>query len=87
MDVNLSGIVDVRELRKKFIELGLDGRIKTVREIVNFIDANNSGQLDFEEFFALMTQREMQGAQLTKFKNIFKNRVVSHFSSKHITTA
>ena len=87
MDVNLSGIVDVRELRKKFIELGLDGRIKTVREIVNFIDANNSGQLDFEEFFALMTQRDMQGAQLTKFKNIFKNRVVSHFSSKHITTA
>ena len=43
MDVNLSGIIDIRELRKKFIELGLDGRIKTVREIVNFIDANNSG--------------------------------------------
>jgi Ca2+-binding EF-hand superfamily protein len=87
MDVNRSGIVDVRELRKKFIELGLDGRIKTVREIVNFIDANNSGQMDFEEFFTLMSQRHMQGAELTKFKNIFKNRLVSNSSSKHIMMA
>ena len=62
MDVNLSGIIDIRELRKKFIELGLDGRIKTVKDLVSFIDANNSGQMDFEEFFTLMTQRGMQGS-------------------------
>jgi Ca2+-binding EF-hand superfamily protein len=49
----------VKELRNKFIELGLDGRINAVKEIVAVIDSNNSGQMDFEEFLSLMTQRQM----------------------------
>ena len=39
------------------IELGLDGRINTVKEIIKVIDSNNSGEMDFEEFYSLMTQR------------------------------
>jgi len=27
IDINGSGVIDVKELRQKFIELGLDGRI------------------------------------------------------------
>ncbi len=59
IDGNGSGIIDVKELRSKFIELGLDGRINKVKEIVGLIDSNNSGQMDFDEFLALMTQRSI----------------------------
>lgn len=77
IDGNGSGVIDVHELKRKFIELGLDARVNNIKDMISVIDNNNSGQLDFDEFSKLMTTSSMiTGAELAKFKNIFQKKIV-----------
>jgi len=42
LDGNHSGQVDMNELKKIFISLGLDGRNTQIREMLQLLDDNNS---------------------------------------------
>ncbi len=42
IDKNLSGKIDVKELKETFIRIGLDGRQTQMTEIMGILDNNNS---------------------------------------------
>ena len=44
------------------------------------LDNNNSNQIDFEEFLDLMTTTMILGNELTRFKNYFRNKMVSSYN-------
>ena len=77
LDGNHSGQVDLKELKKVFISLGLDGRQSSMYEVMDLIDDNNSQNLDFNEFVRFMTSPMITGQHLGNLKKHFKNKMVS----------
>lgn len=48
-----------------------------IREIFHRLDNNNSYGIEFDEFLEMMTATMILGNDLTKFKNYFRNKMVS----------
>ena len=50
--LDLQGLLDTEEMKVLFVQLGLDLTPAQVELIMKEIDADDSGEIDFEEFFS-----------------------------------
>ena len=51
------GTIDPKELKAAMTSLGFEAKNQTIYQMIADLDADGSGQIDFEEFLNLMTAR------------------------------
>jgi len=56
-DDDKSGSIDISELKSAMANLGLDSKNAQVSQMVNDLDADGSGSIDFEEFLNMLTAK------------------------------
>ncbi len=56
-DSDHSGTIDTAELKQALSNLGIDAKNQTLQNMMNDIDKNQSGTIDFNEFIELMTAK------------------------------
>ena len=56
-DTDHSGTIDTEELKQALSNLGIDAKNQTLQNMMNDIDKNQSGTIDFNEFIELMTAK------------------------------
>lgn len=59
LDNDKSGSIDPNELKAAFDSLGLDVKDKVLYQILSELDKDNSGLIEFGEFFALCTAKRV----------------------------
>jgi len=73
-DTDRSGTIDVQEFKDALNNLGLDDNNGAFVQLLDNIDANKSGKVDFDEFVNLLT---VHGSDLTTKEDL--ERVFSYF--------
>ena len=56
-DSDHSGTIDTEELKQALSNLGINAKNQTLQNMMNDIDKNQSGTIDFTEFIELMTAK------------------------------
>ena len=56
-DTDHSGTIDTEELKQALSNLGIDAKNQTLQNMMNDIDKNQSGTIDFDEFIQMMTAK------------------------------
>ena len=56
-DSDKSGEIDTSELKQALNNLGIDAKNQTLQNMINDIDKNASGTIDFDEFIEMMTAK------------------------------
>ena len=56
-DSDHSGTIDTEELKQALSNLGIDAKNQTLQNMMNDIDKNQSGTIDFDEFIEMMTAK------------------------------
>jgi Ca2+-binding EF-hand superfamily protein len=56
-DTDKSGEIDTDELKQALSNLGIDAKNQTLQNMINDIDKNSSGTIDFDEFIDMMTAK------------------------------
>ena len=56
-DSDHSGTIDTEELKQALGNLGIDAKNQTLQNMMNDIDKNQSGTIDFDEFIEMMTAK------------------------------
>merc|ERR1712222_104736 len=62
-DGDKSGQVDVAELKEALSNIGLTTESATLNNIMDSLDADHSGEVDFDEFFNLLATKASIGNQ------------------------
>ena len=65
IDLNKNGTLDLFEMKKAILDLGLDGRNALIKEIFWRLDNDMSREIDFAEFLEMMTSPMILGNDLT----------------------
>lgn len=60
------------ELKSAMVSLGFDTRNKAVFDMITELDKDQSGQIDFQEFFDLMTHRVSTKDSRESLNKVFK---------------
>ena len=71
-DADLSGAISVAELISSFKSLGFDEKHEAVMEMLKEIDTNGDGELDFNEFFTLLTAKMSTETPKEEIEKVFK---------------
>merc|ERR1712151_146908 len=71
-DADLSGMISVSELIACFKKLGFDEKHGAVTEMLQDIDQDGNGEIDFGEFFALMTMKFSKDTPREDIEKVFK---------------
>ena len=53
-DKNVDGIIDYKDLKEVFVELGTDITIENCKRLIQMYDTDGDGKLGFNEFVAFM---------------------------------
>jgi len=69
-DEDLSGTISVAELSKVFAALGEDIETDVLERLVEQVDENNSGALEWEEFVAMFADFKSAHSRMAKFMNV-----------------
>jgi Ca2+-binding EF-hand superfamily protein len=81
-DSDGSGVLDPRELKQAFTDLGFSGENKFVYQILAELDEDQSGGIDFGEFLRLATAKIGEKDSRVEIDKVFKafdpNRSVTH---------
>ena len=56
-DTDGSGSIDPKELRAAMQSLGFEAKNQTIYQMINDLDKNRNGNIDFDEFLDMMTAR------------------------------
>jgi Ca2+-binding EF-hand superfamily protein len=71
-DTDKSGAIDIDELRTALKNLGIDAKNQTLTNMLNDLDKNKSGQIDFEEFIDMMTAKISDRDTKEDLQKVFK---------------
>merc|ERR1712032_524143 len=69
-DGDKSGQVDVAELKEALSNIGLTTESATLNNIMDSLDADHSGEVDFDEFFNLLATKASIGESEADLKQI-----------------
>merc|ERR1712032_1670043 len=69
-DGDKSGQVDVAELKEALSNIGLTTESATLNNIMDSLDADHSGEVDFDEFFNLLATKASIGESEADLKKI-----------------
>ena len=70
-DSDGSGTIDPAELKSAMQSLGFEAKNQTIYQMISDLDADGSGQIDFEEFLHLMTARVSDKDTRENIRKIF----------------
>ena len=70
-DSDGSGEIDTDELKQALSNLGIDAKNQTLQNMINDIDKNNSGTIDFDEFIEMMTAKMSDKDTREDLKKVF----------------
>lgn len=71
-DTDKGGSIDPKELKDAMNTLGLEARNQTIYQMINDLDADNSGAIEFREFLDLMTARMSDRDSKEDIRKVFK---------------
>ena len=71
-DANNDGTITVRELGQAMRQLGQDPTDEELADMINEVDADGNGTLDFDEFCNLMARNIKEGNPEAELKEKFK---------------
>ena len=74
-DEDLSGTISVAELSKVFAALGEDIEMDVLKKLVEEVDENNSGALEWDEFVGMFADFKVDHSRTAKFSNVLKKLV------------
>ena len=81
-DKDKSGSIDPKELKDVLESLGFEAKSQTVYQMIESLDVDRDGKIEFNEFLALMTAKKSEQQSrpyLQKMFNIFKDDPKSEF--------
>ena len=70
-DTDKSGEIDTDELKQALSNLGIDAKNQTLQNMINDIDKNQSGTIDFDEFIDMMTAKMSDKDTREDHKKVF----------------
>ncbi|ETO17697.1 calmodulin [Reticulomyxa filosa] len=70
-DQNNDGEITTQEIGKVMTKIGLDVNEEELRDIMNDLDTNGDGHMDFDEFVGMMDRRMSIGSQIDEMKLTF----------------
>ena len=79
-DADLSGQISVQELVSCFKKLGFDEKHGAVTEMLTDIDNDGNGEIDFSEFFALMTMKFSKDTPREDIEKVFNDMLKNYVS-------
>merc|ERR1712054_185206 len=71
-DTDSSGSIDPKELKEAMNSLGLEARNQTIYQMILDMDADGSGDIDFEEFLNLMTAKMSDRDTREDIRKVFR---------------
>ena len=71
-DSDHSGTIDTEELKQALSNLGIDAKNQTLQNMMNDIDRNQSGTIDFDEFIEMMTAKMSDKDTREDLKKVFE---------------
>merc|ERR1712224_56811 len=71
-DTDASGQIDPKELREAMNSLGLEARNQTIYQMILDMDADGSGDIEFEEFLNLMTAKMSDRDTREDIRKVFR---------------
>lgn len=70
-DTDKSGQIDTEELKQALKNLGIDAKNQTLNNMMADLDADNSGEIDFDEFINMMTAKMSDRDTREDLKKVF----------------
>ena len=70
-DTDKSGEIDTDELKQALSNLGIDAKNQTLQNMINDIDKNQSGTIDFDELIDMMTAKMSDKDTREDLKKVF----------------
>jgi Ca2+-binding EF-hand superfamily protein len=70
-DTDKSGQIDTEELKQALKNLGIDAKNQTLNNMMADLDADNSGEIDFDEFINMMTAKMSDRDTKEDLKKVF----------------
>merc|ERR1719498_628064 len=86
-DADGSGTIDPKELKAAMQSLGFEAKNQTIYQMINDIDKDKSGEIDFEEFLDMMTAKmsdKDSKEDITKVFNLFDDDKTGKISIKNL---
>ena len=71
-DDDKSGAIDISELKAAMANLGLESKNAQVAQMVNDLDADGSGSIDFEEFLNMLTAKVTKKETRADVEKVFR---------------
>ena len=70
-DYDGGGSIDPKELKENINALGIEAKAEAVWHMIAEIDTDGSGQLEFDEFFEMMTTRPSENESREEIHKVF----------------
>jgi hypothetical protein len=71
-DADKSGTIDIHEAKKVLHFLGLDSDMAKAEQLMNAVDADHSGEIDFEEFCSFIVMVKRGDERVAAFSSIIE---------------
>ncbi len=71
-DSNKSGTIDKHETKKILNFLGMDSSLERAEELLNIVDADKSGEIDFDEFCKFIVMIKRGDERLSSFGSLLE---------------
>ena len=91
-DKKKDGVITLKELSNVLRSLNLDPTEEEIKEMIDEVDLDGNGEIDFEEFVTLMNRRSKETDIEEEVLNAFKvfdkegNGLISNTELRHILT-
>ena len=74
-DTDGNGTIDPKELRAAMQSLGFEAKNQTIYQIIQDIDKEKTGEINFDQFLELMTRRLAGSDTKEDIQNIFEFKI------------